>query len=247
MKDMVSSPAPQASPSSLSGQDGERIQVTSISDRIRGWSLRCEVSLLALSAEPEDALRETLFADLEQGLDHMEHLSRALFSGKQHPYFDTESLVWAQELVSELGVDQVDFFAHHKRMSELAKKVRGGKELLPEEIGATVRASVEHFRPATFAIGEHLQAAWREKAKNELEARQDQRDRALKAAKQIDGITRTVRLISLNAAVEASRAGDAGRGFTVIAQEIKALSERAEQAGGELQDAISGMLKSPED
>ena len=246
MKDMVPSPVPETSPSTPAAQDGGHIQVTSISDRIRGWSLRCEVSLMALSSEPEGPLRESLFEELEQGLEHMDHLQRALFSGRSHPYFDNESLSWAQEQVADLGTDKGQILNYYEHLKGLAQKVRGGHALTADEVSATVRASIEKFRPTTFAIGKHLQKEWHAKAMEELDARQSKRDRALKAAKQIDGITRTVRLISLNAAVEASRAGDAGRGFTVIAQEIKALSERAEQAGGELQDAISGMLKSPE-
>lgn len=43
--------------------------------------------------------------------------------------------------------------------------------------------------------------------------------------KRIADISRSVRLISLNASVEAARAGDAGRGFAVIAAEIKSLAE----------------------
>lgn len=42
---------------------------------------------------------------------------------------------------------------------------------------------------------------------------------------EISQISRSVRLISLNASVEAARVGDQGRGFAVIAGEIKALAE----------------------
>jgi methyl-accepting chemotaxis protein len=48
-------------------------------------------------------------------------------------------------------------------------------------------------------------------------------------AANLSDLTLRIRLISLNAAVEAARAGEAGRGFAVIAQEIRALSDRAQQ------------------
>ena len=50
------------------------------------------------------------------------------------------------------------------------------------------------------------------------------------AMEQIADISRSVRLISLNAAVEAARTGEAGRGFSVIAAEIKSLAEAIDQA-----------------
>jgi methyl-accepting chemotaxis protein len=43
----------------------------------------------------------------------------------------------------------------------------------------------------------------------------------------IEKVSFSVRLIALNAATEAVRAGEAGRGFAVIASEIRALSDRA--------------------
>ena len=47
---------------------------------------------------------------------------------------------------------------------------------------------------------------------------------------QIDEISRKISFIAINASVEAARVGDAGRGFGVIAAEIKELSERSRAA-----------------
>ncbi|MEM6477700.1 MAG: methyl-accepting chemotaxis protein [Pseudomonadota bacterium] len=63
---------------------------------------------------------------------------------------------------------------------------------------------------------------------------------AKSAMAQINAISRSVRLISLNAAVEAARVGDRGRGFSVIAGEIKTLAEAiasaSQQAGQSMDD-----------
>lgn len=67
-------------------------------------------------------------------------------------------------------------------------------------------------------------------------------DRAMDARARIDEIARTVRLISLNARVEAAHAGGAGRVFGVIAQEIKQLSEQAEAVSQELAASVHDMM-----
>ncbi|MBY4675822.1 methyl-accepting chemotaxis protein [Marinobacterium arenosum] len=68
------------------------------------------------------------------------------------------------------------------------------------------------------------------------------------ASGRVDGVTGMINslaeqtnLLALNAAIEAARAGDAGRGFSVVADEVRALAEKTVQATSDINQIVGDM------
>jgi methyl-accepting chemotaxis protein len=63
----------------------------------------------------------------------------------------------------------------------------------------------------------------------------------------VRGIARQTRMLALNATIEAVRAGDSGKGFSIVASEVKALSLQSDQAAVEIGEGIDRLEQAVQD
>lgn len=117
-----------------------------------------------------------------------------------------------------------------KHVSELAQNAsdvsQAGSRLVNETIDGInhIREQVEYIAETIVRLSEHNQAIG-----------------DIIAA--VDDLAEQSNLLAVNAAIEASRAGEHGKGFIVVAQEIKSMAEQSKQATKQVRSRLNDIQK----
>ena len=101
----------------------------------------------------------------------------------------------------------------------------------------TGKKIVEDNITAITALAEEI-----ESARNVIQTLSDQVQKIASASQDIRSIADQTNLLALNAAIEAARAGEQGRGFAVVADEVRTLAGRTGQSTNEIEDIIKSLL-----
>ncbi|WP_291326534.1 methyl-accepting chemotaxis protein [Desulfovibrio sp. UCD-KL4C] len=137
----------------------------------------------------------------------------------------------ATETATSMEEMSVTILEVAKNAGEAAESAEAAKDkaAVGEEIVRKMVASIHEVASMTSTMHQSL---------NKLGSQAQDIDHVMSV---ISDIADQTNLLALNAAIEAARAGEAGRGFAVVADEVRKLAEKTMQATTEVGDAVSSI------
>jgi methyl-accepting chemotaxis protein len=121
---------------------------------------------------------------------------------------------------------------------DVAKNAEGTKDISAIAVNESEsgKANVDSNMSETRSLSGAM-----EKAMNNMTQLLEQSNEVGSVLEVISGIAQQTNLLALNAAIEAARAGEQGRGFAVVADEVRTLAQRTGQATEQIQKIIANL------
>jgi methyl-accepting chemotaxis protein len=162
---------------------------------------------------------------LMQVSNHLDNTTKAVAERASAQYTATEEMACG---VTALAQSVTEMAQQAEDVEQLARNTEALTTHIAKDMSATVTEITRIDRTMDVVAG----------TVGDLEKRSQQISGILDV---IRGVADQTNLLALNAAIEAARAGEQGRGFAVVADEVRQLAERTSRSTGEIGEMIGAI------
>ncbi len=214
---------------SIQGADKARSEINEKAEKLSGVSTENVSSLIQMKATAEEIAVNTqrLFKATEDSYSVVAELAHTAKAISKHCNEALSAVEETSASVEEIGASVREVEEHARESSRMAEKV---KEITSETGMMTIVNAVEGMENISLEVNRSSEIV------QHLGARSSDIEKVLSV---IRDVTEQTNLLSLNAAILAAQAGEHGKSFSVVADEIRALSERTASSTRE----IGGIVK----
>ncbi len=189
-----------------------------------------------------ESLRE-LVERLQRAADEVAHTSRDLSESSRQVNGANQEISHNMGSVAQSSLKEQEEIKHISlRMREISSAMQESAEAASEASSLTTDASQQTTSCVMMSRSSAAKVrSLFEKIEESGRLMQDFDQKiqsAHRVTEMISSVVEKTHLLSLNASIEAARAGDAGRGFTVVAEEIRKLAETAGDSAGQIEKLI---------